>query len=97
MSAPRYSHHPDAAWRQVGGHVFCVTPDNVQHEMSGDVEQLVWSLCGAKPQTLDALVQAVKQAHPCDSTGAPVSAQRVTDDISEFLTQLTSAGLLSVS
>lgn len=76
-----YAPHPDAAWRQVAGHVFVITPDNRQHELAGEVELLVWSLCGERPRTHSELVHAVTEAFSIDTETA-------SSDLTGFLGDL---------
>ncbi len=88
MGSPRYAPHPDAAWRNVEGHVFIITPDSRQHELAGDVELFVWTLCDEKPHTEEELVQAVVSEFDIDVDTA-------AKDLETFLEQLIAGGVVT--
>ena len=51
-----YALNTQVAWRDLDGHIFAVTPDNRQHELSGAVEHTVWTSLDKKPQTMLELI-----------------------------------------
>ncbi len=86
-ATPRYAPHPDAAWRNVEGHVFIITPDSRQHELDGDVELLVWTLCDSSPQTKKELLDAVV-------TEFDVDVETASKDLETFIDQLVAGGVV---
>lgn len=78
---------PNAAWRAVEDHIFAVTPDNRQHELSGEVEVVIWHALAAGPATLDALVADLSETFD-------VSPDDVRVDLIEFLASLRAAQLI---
>jgi uncharacterized lipoprotein len=88
MTTHRYQPHPDAAARSIDGHVFIITPDSRQHELSGEVEWLVWELCDSAPRTEAELLEAILQRFDVDQE----TAQK---DLGSFLTHLVRSGVFA--
>lgn len=86
-SSTRYAPHPHAAWRDVEGHIFIITPDSRQHELDGPVEHLLWSRCTESPRTLAELLAIITESFDV----ATPAAER---DLSVFIQQCVSAGVL---
>ena len=80
----RYTPHPDAAWRNLDGRIFVISVDSRQHELEGDVERVVWSMCDEAPRTRDELVDAIVARF--DVLRASAEA-----DLSAFLDQMVKA------
>ncbi len=78
--------HPTAAYRNIDGHIFVITPDSRQHELHGAVELFLWQLCEEKPQSKNELITAVLDRFDVDESVA-------SNDIEHFLSELTEAGV----
>ncbi|MBT9560496.1 MAG: PqqD family protein [Myxococcales bacterium] len=77
----------NAAWRAVEDHIFAITPDNRQHELSGDVEVVIWHALASGPTNLDALVGSLSESFD-------VSPDDVRADLIAFLGSLLAAQLI---
>ncbi len=77
----------NAAWRAVEDHIFAITPDNRQHELSGDVEVVIWHTLAAGPTTLDTLALSLSESFD-------VSREDVRADLVVFIESLLSAHLI---
>lgn len=82
--------HPGAAWRVIDGHVFVITSDNRQHELSGEVELLVWRLCDGAPRTVADLAAAIVAEFDVTEAEASADLRKFVDELLEarVLTQL---------
>jgi Coenzyme PQQ synthesis protein D (PqqD) len=86
-SVPTFRIAPNAAWRAVEDHIFAITPDNRQHELSGEVEVVVWHALAAGPTTLESLVGSLSESFE-------VSSEDVRADLVDFLGSLRAAHLI---
>ena len=86
----RYVLNAHVAWRDLDGHIFAVTPDNRQHELSGAVEYAVWNALADNSLTLTELVHSVTQAFDVDM-------QTATTDLQAFLRECVAANLVCIS
>ena len=74
----RFALNSQVAWRDLDGHIFAVTPDNRQHELSGAVEHAVWHELAENAMTLAELVAFITASFEVEATEA-------TADLREFL------------
>jgi hypothetical protein len=86
----RFELHPDAAWRNVEGHIFIITADSRQHELAGPVEHCVWSLCDAAPKTITEMLDVI-----CEEFD--VERKEASADLNSFLKASLSAGILKAT
>jgi hypothetical protein len=64
--APRYGVHPRAAFREVDGELFIVTPDNHFHNLADPVATAIWAACDEAPRTEDELLATVTRRFEVD-------------------------------
>jgi len=84
----RFDLHPSAAWRQIDGHVFIITPDSRQHELDGPVERAVWALLAAGPKSLSEITASIVAEFD-------VAAEQAEIDLGSFLIHLLDAGIVA--
>ncbi|MFT5431130.1 MAG: hypothetical protein ACI9OJ_001809 [Myxococcota bacterium] len=84
----QYEIDGSAAWRQVDGHVFVITTDSRQHEVTGAVELFVWGQLALGPQDLKSLVDGVCSTFKVDKKTANF-------DLGSFMTHLAAAGIIN--
>ena len=82
-----YALNTQVAWRDLDGHIFAVTPDNRQHELSGGVEHTVWTSLDRKPRTLLELVAILTAEFDVEAAVAEA-------DLRTFLTACIDAQLV---
>jgi hypothetical protein len=84
----QYEIDGSAAWRQVDDHVFVITTDSRQHELTGSVELFVWGQLACGPQDLESLVDGVCSTFIVDKKTANF-------DLVSFLTHLAAARIIN--
>ena len=82
-----YSIHPQAAFREIEGEVFIVTPDNHFHNLSDPVAAAIWRACDERPRTMDELVVLITERFD-------VTEQTAREDLEAFLRDGMSKDLL---
>ena len=86
----RFALNSQVAWRDLDGHIFAVTPDNRQHELSGAVEHAVWHALAGNELTLAELVESI-------TASFEVEAAVAASDLHEFLAACLAADLVRVT
>ena len=85
----RFAVNPQVAWRVLDGHVFAVTSDNRQHELTGVVEHHLWSHVADNGADVATLISTTLELFEVDE-------QTATADLREFIAACLDAGLWCV-